>query len=33
MSDFLEINKVYNLDCIEGMKRIPPKSIDLVITD
>jgi len=27
------INKIYNLDCIEGMKIIPPKTVDLVITD
>ncbi|MFH1005509.1 MAG: site-specific DNA-methyltransferase [Bacteroidota bacterium] len=31
-SDF-EFNKVYNSDCIEGMKLIPQKTIDLVITD
>ncbi len=29
----LEFNKVYNMDCIEGMKNIPNNSIDLVITD
>jgi site-specific DNA-methyltransferase (adenine-specific) len=29
----LEINKIYNMDCLEGMKSIPDKSIDLVITD
>lgn len=29
----LEINKIYNMDCIEGMKKIPDNSIDLVITD
>ncbi|MHA2646143.1 MAG: DNA-methyltransferase, partial [bacterium JZ-2024 1] len=29
----LEINKIYNMDCIEGMKRIPDNTIDLVITD
>lgn len=28
-----EINKVYNCDCIEGMKIIPSNTIDLVITD
>ena len=25
----LEINKIYNEDCLEGMKRIDDKSIDL----
>lgn len=29
----LELNKIYNMDCIEGMKGIPESSIDLVITD
>jgi len=29
----LEFNKIYNQDCIEGMKGIPDGVIDLVITD
>ena len=29
----IEINKIYNLGCIEGMHLIPSKKIDLVITD
>ena len=29
----IEINKIYNMDCLEGMKEIPDKSIDLVIID
>lgn len=29
----LEFNKIYNIDCIEGMKYIPHETIDLVITD
>jgi len=33
MESHFEFNKVYNLDCIEGIKIIPSKSIDLVITD
>ncbi|MBI2968347.1 MAG: site-specific DNA-methyltransferase [Bacteroidetes bacterium] len=33
MEKQFELNKVYNLDCIEGMKIIPSKTIDLVITD
>ena len=28
-----EINGIYNIDCIEGMKHIPNNSIDLVIAD
>ena len=28
----LELNKIYNMDCIEGMKLLPDNSIDLVIT-
>lgn len=29
----MEINKIYNEDCLEGMKRMPDKSVDLIITD
>lgn len=29
----LEINEIYNEDCLEGMKRIDDKSIDLICTD
>jgi len=29
----LELNKLYNMDCMEGMKQIPNKSIDLIIAD
>jgi len=29
----IEINKVYNEDCLEGMKRIEDKSMDLIICD
>ena len=29
----LEINKVYNMDYIEGMKQIEDESIDLIVTD
>lgn len=29
----MEINKIYNEDCIEGMKNIANKSIDLIVTD
>jgi site-specific DNA-methyltransferase (adenine-specific) len=29
----LELNRIYNMDCLEGMREIPDKSIDLVITD
>lgn len=28
----IETNKIYNEDCLEGMKRIPDKSVDLVVT-
>jgi modification methylase len=28
----LEVNKIYNMDCLEGMKLLPDNSIDLVIT-
>lgn len=29
----LELNKIYNMDCIEGMKQIPDNSIDSIVTD
>lgn len=29
----LELNKIYNEDCLEGMKRIPDKSVDMILCD
>lgn len=29
----LEINKIYNEDCLEGMKRIDDKSVDCIVCD
>lgn len=29
----LEINKVYNMDCLEGMQRIADGSVDMVLCD
>lgn len=29
----LELNKIYNMDCIEGMKQLPDESVDLVVAD
>lgn len=29
----LELNKIYNMDCLEGIRMIDDKSIDLVVTD
>lgn len=29
----LDLNKIYNMDCLEGMKEIPNGSIDLIVTD
>ena len=29
----IEVNKIYNMDCLEGLKLIPDNSIDLVVTD
>ena len=28
----LEINKIYNMDCLEGMRRLPDSCIDLTVT-
>ena len=29
----IELDKIYNEDCLEGMKRIPDGTVDLVVTD
>jgi len=29
----LQFNKIYNMDCVKGMKLVPDNTIDLVITD
>lgn len=29
----MEIDKIYNLDCLEGMREIPSGSVDMIITD
>ena len=29
----IELNKIYNEDCLEGMKRIPNGSVDCLICD
>lgn len=29
----IELNRIYNEDCLEGMKRIPDNTVDLVVTD
>lgn len=29
----IELNKIYNEDCLEGMKRIPDSSIDMILCD
>lgn len=29
----IELNKIYNEDCLEGMKRIPDKSVNCIICD
>lgn len=33
MIEILEINKIYNMDCLIGMKQMPDNSIDLIVTD
>lgn len=29
----MELNKIYNEDCLLGMKRIPDKSVDMILCD
>ena len=31
--NWLEVDHVYNMDCIDGMDKIEPYSVDLVLTD
>lgn len=33
MMNKIELNNIYNIDCLEGMKLIPDKSIDCIICD
>jgi DNA modification methylase len=28
----LELNKIYDMDCVEGMKMLPDESVDLIVT-
>ena len=29
----IEINKIHNMDCVEGLKQLKDNSVDLIITD
>lgn len=29
----MELNNIYNINCLEGMKHIPDKSVDMILTD
>jgi site-specific DNA-methyltransferase (adenine-specific) len=29
----METNKIYNMDCLEGMKQLSDESVDLIVTD
>lgn len=33
MQTIIETNRIYNMDCLEGMKYIPSKSIDMILCD
>ena len=33
LNEFMEIDNIYNMDCLEGMKQIPDGTIDLIVTD
>ncbi len=28
----MEINKIHNMDCLEGLKQLPNNSIDIIVT-
>lgn len=29
----IELNRIYNVDCLEGIKQIPSSTVDLIVTD
>lgn len=29
----MELNKIYNMDCLDGMRQLPDNCVDLVVTD
>ena len=29
----MKVDTIYNEDCLEGMKKLPDKNIDLIVTD
>ena len=31
--DAIQLDRIYNEDCLEGMKRIPDGTVDAIITD
>jgi len=33
LSEMLELNKIYNMDCLEGMKLLDDNSVDSIVTD
>lgn len=33
VSEGIELNRIYNEDCLEGMRRIPDKSVDMILCD
>ena len=33
MTGKIELNKIYNMDCMKGLKKISDDSIDLIVTD
>ena len=32
LSEMLELNKIYNMDCLEGLKQLPDNSINCCVT-
>ena len=33
VGDLIELNKIYNEDCLDGMKRIPDGIVDMILCD
>ena len=33
MNKIIELNRIYNIDCLVGIKEIPDKSMDMILAD
>ena len=33
VNEVIMTNRIYNMDCLEGLRRMPDNSVDLILTD